>query len=78
MRKVLYRLDVDYLSREYDNRALLISSPIYNKRDGLKAYREALQKTCIDDPAKPVRVHLWRYSFDTAGKNHPVTIRKNF
>ena len=41
-RRVLYRLEVNYLSRDYEDRALETSSPIYNKKDGWKEYRRAL------------------------------------
>ena len=41
---VRYRLDVDFYSRDYDNKACSTSSPIYTKKEGLKAYSAALKK----------------------------------
>ena len=75
---VRYRLDVDFYSRDYDNKACSTSSPIYTKKEGLKAYSAALKKSCIDIPELPPRVHLWRYTWDENGKCCPVTIRKNY
>lgn len=79
-RSVRYRLDIDYYSRSYDNSALCTSSPIYTLQEGKKAYKEAISKDekCLDDPSVPVRVHLWRYSWDEKGKCIPVTILKNY
>ena len=79
-KRVLYRLDIDYLSKDYDNWACSTSSPIYNLKDGLREYKNAINNYCIDDKTKPVRVHLWKY-----GKPDPdgwyrnnITIIKNY
>lgn len=59
--KVRYRIDVDYYSHDYDDRACSISSPIYTKAEGWRRYKEALTETCIDDDTKTARVHFWKY-----------------
>lgn len=60
-RKVRYRLEINYYSRDYDNKCCDISSPIYTKADGWKRYKQALNEKCIDDVTKTVRVHFWKY-----------------
>lgn len=77
-RRVLYRLEVNYLSRDYDDRALETSSPIYNKKDGWKEYRLALMEKCVDDKTAPARVHFWKYNYDANGAFAPITIAKNY
>ena len=78
MKKVLYRLDVDYYSMEYDYKACEVSSPIYNKKQGIKEYMEAIKEYCIDNKNIPARAHLWKYRWTTDGKCHPLTIMKNY
>ena len=77
-RRVLYRLEVNYLSQDYEDRALETSSPIYSKREGLQEYRKALSEKCVDMIERPARVHLWKYAYDAAGRLAPVTIAKNY
>ena len=76
-KKVKYRLEVDYLSREYDDSALETSSPIYTLDEGIAKYEEATQEKCVDDPSKAARVHLWKYAYK-GNKLAPITIRKNY
>lgn len=77
-REVKYRLDVDYYSRDYDDRACEVSSPIYNKREGFQKYRKAIAETCIDNKTVPARVHFWKYNYNEAGQFAPITIAKNY
>jgi len=77
MGKVKYRLDVDYLSKEYDDRMCETSSPIYTLEDGITKYQKAISEKCIDDSTRPARVHLWEYRY-TSGKFDPITIAKNY
>lgn len=77
-RRVLYRLEVNYLSRDYDASALETSSPIYNKKEGWREYRRALLEKCADDKTAPARVHFWKYNYDPDGRLVPVTIAKNY
>ena len=77
MGKVKYRLDVDYLSREYEDRMCETSSPIYTLEDGIAKYQTAITKKCIDDHAITARVHLWKYHY-TNGEFDPITIAKNY
>jgi hypothetical protein len=76
-REVKYRVEVDYLSKDYEEAALSTSSPIYNLKDGWKAYKEAIKEFCVDDKSVPARVHFWKYNY----VNHafcPITIAKNY
>ena len=77
-RRVLYRLEVNYLSQDYEDRALETSSPIYNQKEGWKDYRRALLEKCADDNTSPARVHFWKYNYDAEGRFCPVTIAKNY
>ena len=77
MGRVKYRLDVDYLSKDYDNRMCSISSPIYTLEEGMGRYAKATTEKCIDDNTKPARVHLWKYHY-TNGEFDPITIAKNY
>ena len=77
-RQVRYRLEVDYYDKDYDDKALYISSPIYNKKEGHTEYRKAIKETCIDNPFKPVRAHLWKYCYASNGALTPITILKNY
>ena len=80
MRKVIrYRLEVDYLSRDYYDRACQTSSPIYTKQEGVKQYLKAIQNRCIDNPDVPARCHLWKYC-GWHDDNNPrmLTIMKNY
>ena len=77
-RQVRYRVEVNYLSKDYEDAALEISSPIYTKADGWKEYRKSIKKFCVDDKTKPARVWFWKYNYDANGKPDPVTIAKNY
>lgn len=75
---VRYRLEVNFYAEEYEDKAMETSSPIHTKKEGLAEYLKAIHENCIDKPQQPARVHLWKYNWDSAGKNHPVTICKNY
>lgn len=77
-RRVLYRLEVNYLSRDYEDSCCEVSSPIYNKKDGWKEYKKALSEMCIDVKTAPARVHFWKYNYDANGVFAPITIAKNY
>jgi len=75
--EVRYRLEIDYLSTDYEEWVMQTSSPIYTKADGLKQYKKATKQFCIDDPEKPARVHLWKYNY-IGSVFAPITIAKNY
>lgn len=76
-RKFKYRLEIDYLSREYDDWAVGTSSPIFSLEEGLARYAEAIKENCIDNEEIPARVHLWEY-VRKGGRTTYKTIRKNY
>ena len=76
-KKVKYRLDVNYLSKEYDDSALETSSPIYSLDEGLAEYEKAITEKCVDNSEIAARVHLWKYAYK-GNKLAPITIRKNY
>ena len=77
-RHPLYRLEINWFFDEHEDAACESSTPIYSKKEGLAEYLKAIRENCIDNPQQPARVHLWRYNWDIAGRNHPVTICKNY
>lgn len=80
-RDVRYRLDIDYYTKEYDDRCLEISSPIYTKKEGWSEYRKAIKENCIDDKSKPARVHFWKYGWTGEpwkSELNIITIAKNY
>ncbi len=80
-KKVIYRLEIDYYSKEYDDRACQTSTPIYSLEEGLKAYHEAIKEKCIDDNTKCARAELWKYGDGLNDKGRlwkEKTIVKNF
>ena len=74
---VRYRLEIDYLSKDYETWALCTDSPIYTKKQGTKRYKAAIKEKCVDDPTIPARVWFWKYNY-TDGKFDPITIAKNY
>lgn len=79
VRKVKYRLEIDYLSKDYDDRALSTSSPIYTLEDGFRRYFDAIDnERCSDDKEKPVRAWLWEYHYTKDGKPNFKTLAKNY
>lgn len=79
MRKVRYRLDVDYLSKDYSDRALETSCPIYTKKDGMKQYAEAIKHFCVDNDKIHCRCRLWKYGgWDDSNRAIQITIAKNY
>lgn len=76
---VRYRLDVNYLTRDYEDWALETSAPIYTKQEGIAEYNKAVTEiVCVDDETKPARVHLWKYAWNESGRCTPITILKNY
>lgn len=76
---VRYRLDIDFYSRDHEEKALSTSSPIYTLKEGTQEYKKAIEsEKCLDNPSLPVRAHLWKYSWNEQGKCVPITIMKNY
>lgn len=76
-RKFKYRLEIDYLSKEYDDMAIGTSSPISSLEEGLARYEEAIKEKCVDNEEISARVHLWEY-VRKGGRTTYKTIRKNY
>lgn len=76
-KKVKYRLEINYLSKDRDDAAVETSSPIYTLDEGMTEYVKALSEKCVDDKRKPARVHLWEYAYK-GRKLTPITIAKNY
>ena len=79
-RTVKYRLEINYLSRDYEDRALCTSEPIYSLKEGWKKYRDALKEKCVDDKTKPCRVEFWKYGVIGSDGFYTdnITLAKNF
>lgn len=78
MKKVKYRLDINYYSQDYPDACCEISKPIYTMEEGKQEYLSACEEKCLDNPDMPARVHLWKYQWSDDGKCNPLTIAKNF
>ena len=64
MSKITHRVEINYLSKEYDDKALFTSSPYRDITEAVTAYNEALALKCVDKKNKPVRVDLLEYKSD--------------
>ena len=77
-KKVKYRLEENFLSRDYEDSALETSSPIYSLEEGLRKYEEAIKEFCVDDKSVPVRCILWKYRYKKDGTPNHVIIKANY
>ena len=64
MKKVKYRVNIDYLSKDYDDKALNTSAPYYDYENALCDYEKACNEFCADDKTKHVRVTIEKYTKD--------------
>lgn len=58
----VWRVDIDYLSRDYEDRMLSVSSPYRDEAAARIAYQAALAEKCVDRQC-PARVSLTRTDF---------------
>lgn len=72
MRSV-FRVDIDYLSHDYDDRMLSVSSPYKTGKDARVAYKIACNERCVDDESVPARVQLTRTDFSDDPRAMGVT-----
>lgn len=79
MRSV-FRVDIDYLSREYNNRMLSVSSPYRTEKEAVAAYESACKEWCVDVPSIPARVQLTRTDFpdDPRAMGETYIVQKNY
>ena len=64
---IWYRLNINYLSREYDNKAMEISEPLGNNEEiATQKYFEKLAENekCLDNDLMPARIDLTKYVYD--------------
>jgi len=75
----VYRVEIDYLSKDYENSMLSTSSPYGSLEAAEKEYSSACGLFCVDDPKKPARVRLDVYTFAAPGAwaTHE-TIKQNY
>ena len=77
-----YRINVDYLSKWYDDKALNISHPGGdNKEKAIQLYFDEIAKNekCADDKSIPARVDLTEYIYSKKTNNtRTVIIYKNY
>lgn len=79
---IWYRININYLSKDYDNKALEISHPAGNdKQKAIAQYNNELAKNekCSDDPNKPTRIDLTEYiCWDNELMATPYILLKNY
>lgn len=77
-----YRINIDYLSKEYDNKALEISNPCGdNKEKAIKEYKKEIAKKskCVDNNKILARVDLTEYIYNNTTKETTTNIlMKNY
>ena len=75
----VYRVDVDYLSKEYENNMLSTSSPFPDLEKAETAYNNACGQSCIDDKTRPARVALTVTTFLAPGEYGTTkTLKQNY
>lgn len=77
--KTVWRVNIDYLSRDYDDRMLSVDSPYKTEEEAVTAYNSACQERCTDADI-PARVQLNRVDFPDDPRAMGVTtvVRQNF
>lgn len=77
-----YRINIDYLSKEYNNKALEISHPMGNdKENAIEEYLKEIDKKekCVDNNKILARVDLTEYIYnDTTKKTTTNILMKNY
>lgn len=64
-RKKTFRVEIDYLMRDYDAWVLSSSEPVKNLETGLQRVADAITlERCADDTRVPARVKLIEYSIN--------------
>lgn len=61
-----YRINIDYLSKEYDNSALTTSHPAgQDKAKAMQLYNDEIAKSakCVDDKNIPARIDITEYIY---------------
>lgn len=64
---IWYRLNINYLSKEYNDKAFDISEPCGdNEKIAFKKYNNQINKNekCLDNPKKTALVDLTQYIYD--------------
>lgn len=62
---IVYRTNIDYYSKDYDNKCCEISTPHGDDlREAMAEYISAIEnEKCFDDPEKPVRACVVKYEW---------------
>jgi len=61
-KKLKYRVEVNYLTREYEDSVLLTSSPHYSFETALEEIANSVDKRCSDDSSVGAEVTLLKYT----------------
>ena len=79
---IWYRININYLSKDYDNKALEISEPCGNNENmAIKKYFDeiAKNKKCIDNEQVATRVDLTKYIYNkNTNETKAIIINKNY
>ena len=73
-----WRVDVSYLSKEYDDSVLETSTPFGSLYSAEREYQNIIEsgEMCVDDKTKPVRVKLLHYVWCDGMKCNAVELVK--
>lgn len=61
-KKLKYRVEVNYFTRDYDDRILLTSSPHYSLETALEEIVNSVDKRCVDDSSVGAEITLLKYT----------------
>lgn len=80
--KIWYRINTNYYSKDYDDKALTSSDPVGNDiQNAIAQYNKMLAKNekCLDDPKQPTRIDLTIYICnDNESIGTPHILIKNY
>ena len=75
-----WRVDINYLSKDYDDSALETSTPFNSLWRAERYYEELCEEDhrCVDDKTKPARIKLTHYMWKDGKTGESELIRANY
>lgn len=79
---IWFRINIDYLSKNYNNKMMEISTPCGDDEEAatLKYFEEvAKNEKCIDNKQVNARIDLTKYIYNkSTGKTNEIILNKNY
>lgn len=75
-----WRVNIDFLSKDYDDRMLSISDPYETEQEARQEYEKAINEyKCCDAPEKPARCMLEHYVWPSPNEYAKrIILEKNY